>query len=166
MEEIWKDIVDYEGLYQVSNLGRVKSLERINGRGIIVKERILKHGNDGKGYLMVGINKNGIQKTRKIHQLVAESFLNHKPCGKTIVVNHKNFIRSDNRLENLEIVTMRENGNQKHLKSTSKYTGVSWDPFNNKWKAQIYINKKTKNLGRFSTEEEAYSSYLNALNRI
>ena len=128
--ENWKDIKGYEGIYQVSDLGNVKSLPRMvpSPRGLsrFIKERILKTGSNNGGYLSVILCKDGIMKTKSIHQLVAESFLNHIPFGRELVVNHINFTREDNKLENLEIISFRQNTNKKHLKSSSKYTGVFW----------------------------------------
>lgn len=159
MEEIWKDIPDYEGIYQASNLGNIKSLKF----GSTGKERILKPTLNNCGYLRVCLHKNKKQKVRSVHQLVAITFLNHKPCGMELVVNHKNFIRVDNRLENLEIVTARENVNKKHLTSVSKYTGVSWYKKSKKWIACIYADGKYTHLGYFDTEEEASKYYENAV---
>ena len=94
MQEIWKDIPEYEGLYQVSNLGRVKS-----------KKKILK---PIKGeYLKVGLSKNGVQTTKYIHRLVAETFLGK--CN--LQVNHKDENKYNNHLDNLEWVTFKENMN-------------------------------------------------------
>jgi hypothetical protein len=170
MKEIFKDIPNYEGLYQVSNLGRVKSLERKteSGRGwlITTKEKILTQSADSNGYYCVGISKYSITKTRTVHQLVAITFLNHKPNGRILVVNHKNFNKQDNRVENLEIVTMRENSNKKHLPSSSKYVGVSWKKENKKWMASIDINGKRKHLGYFNCELEASNAYQQQLNQI
>lgn len=102
-----------------------------------------------------------------IHKLVAMAFLNHTPDGTQIfVINHKNFDKMDNRVENLEIVTSRENSNKKHLSSTSKYTGVSWNKNTNKWRADIYINSKLNYLGLFTNEIEASNAYQNALKQI
>jgi len=135
--EIWKAVKGYEGIYEVSSHGIVKSLERIveksNGRKQTISERILKGCDNGSGYLFVNLSNNGKTKTKKIHQLVAESFLNHIPCGYKLVVNHINFNRQDNRVENLEIVTARENTNKKHLDSTSDYVGVYWYKSRRKW---------------------------------
>ena len=94
------------------------------------------------------------------------AFLNHIPRGLELVVNHKNFIRTDNRVENLEIVTNRENCNKKHLKSSSQYVGVSWAGDRKKWFSSIAIDGKLKNLGRFKTELEAHEAYQNALEKL
>ena len=118
------------------------------------------------GYLHTSVSMNNRLKEVKIHKAVAMAFLGHIPCGLKLVVNHKNFNRIDNRKGNLETVTFRENTNQKHLKSSSKFTGVSWDKERNKWAAKIYINKKHNFLGRFNSEIEASNAYEKALNNI
>jgi hypothetical protein len=154
--EIYKDVIGYEGIYKVSNLGNVKSLIGNN-------EKILKLCRNGSGYSTVNLHINSIMKTRTVHQLVAGAFLNHKPSRYELVINHKDFNRSNNNVDNLEIVTTRENANQKHLKSSSQYTGVSWDKNRNKWSSQIVINKKLKFLGRFINELDASKAYQKAL---
>lgn len=156
--EIWKDVIGYEGLYQVSNLGSIKSL----GNDKTKKERILKDRINKFGYLRVVLYKYGNTKNKSVHQIVAESFLNHTVFGMELVINHKNFIRNDNRVENLEIVTARENSNQKHIESTSKYVGVHFHKLSNKWQSQIYINGKQKYLGLFDNEIDAHNSYQKA----
>lgn len=160
--EEFKDIPDYEGLYQVSDLGRVKSLN-YNHTG---KGGLLKQCFNGNKYLTVNLHKKGTQKNKRVHQLVAIVFLNHKLCGQKFVVNHKKFIRSDNRVENLEIVTNRENTNQKHMESTSKFTGVYWRKDNKKWRATIEVDGVKVSLGHFDNEEEASEYYENALKAI
>tara|TARA_R110001632_G_scaffold27006_5_gene72752 strand:- start:3316 stop:3810 length:495 start_codon:yes stop_codon:yes gene_type:complete len=160
--EIWKDIKDYEGLYQISNLGRVKSLK-------FGKERILKGTKDFNGYSIVCLHKDGNQKTKKVHQLVAIAFLGHIPSGMSLVVDHINRIKTDNRLENLQIITNRENLSKDKRwssKYTSKYIGVHWCKPRNKWRAQIRINKITKHLGYFKTELEASEVYKSKLETI
>ena len=152
--EIYKDVKGYEGLYQVSNYGNVKSFVRSDGR-------ILKPGLGGVGYLLVVLYKNEKGKSKNVHQLVAESFLNHTPCGMKLVVNHIDFDKTNNHVSNLEIVTNRENTNKKHIKSSSKYIGVGWDKSRQKWVSRIRINGKLKQLGRFSTEIEASEAYQN-----
>lgn len=103
--EIWKPVENYEGLYEVSNLGRIKSLERTvwnKGRGYYktVPERTLKGVSDKDSYLVVYLCKNGKSKTHKVHRLVAEAFIpnpNNLP-----LINHKNEDKTDNKVENLE----------------------------------------------------------------
>ena len=156
MNEEFRDVDGYDGVYQVSNLGRVKSLW-------FGKERILKGKINTPGYLDIGLYKDNKGKTRAIHQLVSVAFLGHKPGGYKLVVNHINFNKLDNRAVNLEIVTARENTNHKHLKSTSFYTGVSWHKKSKKWNSQIYVNGKVKHLGVFTDELEASNAYQIAL---
>lgn len=156
--EIWKSIEGYEK-YQVSSLGNVKSFW-------FDKEKILKPSITGSGYKFVLLSSNGIIKNKMIHQLVAIAFLNHKPCGFELVVDHIDNNRLNNNIENLRIVTNRENCSRKHLKSKSKYVGVCFNKTVNKWMSSIYIDKKVKNLGYFENEEEANEYYQNALKAI
>jgi len=147
--EIWKTITDFEN-YQVSNFGRIKSLKY---------GKILNPSISSNGYKNTGLFKDKIQYKKMVHQLVAIMFLNHIPNGKKIVVNHKNFIRTDNRLENLEIITSRENTNKKHLKYTSKYVGVGWHKASEKWCARIVMDKKRIHIGLFINEIDAHNAY-------
>ena len=163
--EIWKDIPNYEGIYQVSNIGNVKSLGNDKSR----KEKILKLGNDGHGYYQVYLWKEGKQKTIKVHSLVAMAFLNHKPDGThRIVPDHKDFDKSNNNLSNIELITQRENVERYHLskKTSSQYTGVYWDKIANKWLTRIYIDGKKKHLGYFKDEYEAHLAYQKKLNEL
>lgn len=109
MKEIWKDIPNYEGFYQASNLGRIKSLERINARGHRLKEKILTPGINQYGYYQVELYKNSIGKMYQVHRLVYEAFNGQIPEG--LQVNHINEIKTDNRLENLNLMTPKENTN-------------------------------------------------------
>ena len=166
--EIWKDIPGYEGLYQVSNLGDVKSLDRSveyvkRNHSKTIKGVILKKNMDAYGYYHVGLSKSGKSKTVKIHKLVAVAFLNHVPCGYKLVVNHKDHNPLNNMVDNLEIVTNRENTNRKHIKSSSKYTGVVWNKRSNSWQSQIWIFDKSKHLGYYKNEHEAHLAYEKAL---
>ena len=158
MNEIWKDVVDYEGLYQISNLGRVKSLQ-------FNKEKILKPQLVNNNYFIVRLCNNNY-KSRLVHQLVAESFLGHKPCGHKLVVDHINDIKTDNRLENLQIVTQRFNNRKAQGNYSSNYKGVSWAKESNKWTSRIYIKGKYQYLGLFINEHEAHLTYQNALNNL
>jgi hypothetical protein len=170
MKEIWKDIPDYEGLYQVSNLGRVKSLpkEWIVGNGTIKRHsgKILKLHANRYGYLNVGLRKNLKSKEFKVHQLVAMAFLNHKPCGHKLVIDHINDNKLDNKVENLQIVTQRYNSRKTQGKYSSQYKGGYWDKGKKKWIAQIQIGGKRKFLGTFTDEYEAHLAYQNALKQI
>lgn len=112
--EEWKDIKGYEGLYQVSNLGRVKSLERTvtrkDGRKRTIRERILKPTPDRGGYLLVSLSKgSGKSKVFKVHRLDCEAFHENpesKPC-----VNHIDENKINNAVSNLEWCTYEENIN-------------------------------------------------------
>lgn len=106
MIEVWKDIKDYEGLYQISNLGRVKSLKyrKSNKERILILNGAAKHG-----YYMVGLCKNHKRKYVTVHRLVAEAFIpnpDNKPQ-----INHKDENRRNNCVDNLEWVTAKENLN-------------------------------------------------------
>jgi len=168
--EIWKDVKGYEGIYKISSLGNIKSLSRIvlkNGKHPFKsKEKLMKRYFKENKYQHVTLSKNGVSKIRTVHQLVAESFLNHKPCMHRLVINHINFIKTDNRLINLEIVTHRENGNMKHIKSSSIYTGVSWHKKNKNWIANISVNGRLKYLGSFESEKEASLYYEEMLTKL
>jgi hypothetical protein len=167
MQEIWKDIPDYDGLYQVSNLGRVKSLPKkwISGRGVLRSHngKILKCSFNNGGYCQYRISKNGITSTFLGHVLVAITFLNHKPNGHTMVVDHINDVKTDNRLENLQVVTHRYNCYKTQSNYTSKYKGVSWQKDAKKWRSRITIDRKVKELGYYLNEIDAYKAYENAL---
>ena len=167
MEEVWKDITGYEGAYQVSTLGRVRSLDRIALDGRNVKGVILKQNKTGIGYLGVGLHKNGKQRTKKVHQLVAVTFLNHKPCGfNGLIVDHIDNNPLNNKLSNLQLTTNRHNVSKDKNDYTSKYTGVSWDKTNNKWRSAIIIDGKYNLLGRFHCELKAHLVYQNKLKEL
>lgn len=108
--EIWKDIKGYEGLYQVSNLGRIKSLKRkvrYQNSFKTLKERIKGTFIGKQGYLRVELSKNGVNKKYSVHRLVAKSFIENS--NESLEINHKNGIKTDNRVENLEWITRSEN---------------------------------------------------------
>ena len=112
MEEIWKDIKGYEGLYQASSLGKIRSLDRIittkKGK-IFYKGRILRDSLGTNGYKHVVLSKNGDRNTKYIHNLVASTFLD---VIDGYNVDHINSIKTDNRLENLRYITHFENSSR------------------------------------------------------
>lgn len=113
IEEIWKDIPGYEQLYQISNMGRVKSLERnvVRGRGGLYKieEKILKCTKDKDGYLRVNLCKDGKTKNYLIHRLVASTFLPNP--DNLPQLNHIDEYKTNNCVDNLEYCTAEYNMN-------------------------------------------------------
>jgi len=117
--EQWKAVKGFEGLYEVSDHGRVKSLSKLVKGG---------HGSEwwreGKmlslsanvEYLMVGLSKEGIRKSTTVHSLVAEAFLDHVADGHKIVIDHINGENHDNRAENLQLITHLENVEKGYVK--------------------------------------------------
>lgn len=111
-EEIWKDIKGYEGRYQVSNLGRARSLDWVQPSGRKHKGVLLQPAPEKDGYMLITLHKEGGgQKTPKIHRLVAEAFIPKETDDSKNQINHKNEVKSDNRVDNLEWVTPAENVN-------------------------------------------------------
>jgi len=156
-EEIWKDIPNYEGLYQISSLGNVKSLHRQIKMKIYI---------DKFGYYNISLRKKNSRKRWKTHQLVAMAFFGHTPCGNKLVVDHINDIKTDNRVENLQIVTNRYNTYKTQGKYSSQYKGVHFKNENKKWRSAIQINGKLKHLGYFNCELSAHLAYQNKLKEI
>ena len=146
-EEIWKDIEDYEGLYQVSNFGRVKSVERwvYSGKGNSTKRlnpELIKSQAINHGYSVVTIWKDNKIKMMKIHRLVCQAFTlnpNNKPC-----VNHIDGVKTNNYVENLEWCTYSEN--HKHAYKNGLMTGYFQGKFgkdNSKSRPVFQINPKS-----------------------
>lgn len=157
--EEWVELPNYNGYYQVSDLGRVVCLRKS-------KPRILAQRENAAGYLRTTLHLNGVRKTKPIHQLVAICFLNHKPCGQELVPNHKDFDKKNNVKYNLEIITSRENSNYKLLKPFSLYAGVDYHKRSKKWRSRITIGRKSIHLGMFDKEIDASIAYNNKLKEI
>jgi hypothetical protein len=149
--EVWKKIPNYEGLYDISSLGRVKSVR---------KNKILKPVLNSK-YYQVSLSND---KKCRIHQLMAITFLNHIPDGTMkFIVDHINGDYLDNRLENLQVTTQKQNCIRKN---TGNFYSVSYCKKYNKWKVLIIVLKKETYLEYFTNEEEAHLAYQNKLKEI
>ena len=171
MKEEWRPVVGLEKMYEISSKGRVKSLawKAWNGKVWWDKpEKILKHCLTKWGYPTIPLKRlNGERKQVHIHTLMAQAFLGLIPDGTNkICVDHINFIRDDNRLENLQLLTNRENSSKRKEKGSSKYTGVFWSTWNGYWMAAIRIDGKKKHLGCFEDEEEAGKAYKKELENL
>jgi hypothetical protein len=155
MIEQWKDIPGYEGLYQVSNMGNVKSLNyNHTGKEGLLNKTITT-------YVKVALYKANIKKYYNIHQLVAMAFLGHEINGFETVVNHIDNNPSNNRLDNLELVTTRYNSS-----CHKTDVGVSWHKRKNKWQSNIIINSNKNYLGIFKDKQDAIDIYQLALANI
>lgn len=165
MEEIWKAIPQYEGIYEVSNSGKVRSLDRVDCANRKLKGKSLSlNSTTGSGYLFVILSKDSLKKPRYVHQLVAMAFLGHKPDGFNIVVDHIDNNKLNNSLSNLQLLSNRENSS-KDTKGSSQYVGVRKTKYNT-FRASIRIDGNKKELGTFKTEIEAHKAYQNKLNEI
>ncbi len=131
-KEIWKDIKGYEGLYEVSSFGRVKSLRGWNGKEYILREKILKTiiAEDGKHYDVVSLHKDKKSTVYMVHRLVAETFL---PNPENLPhVMHLDEDRHNNKLSNLQWGTAKENANAPlHKEKISKAMSKKWGELNN-----------------------------------
>lgn len=156
--EIWKDIPGYEGLYQCSNLGKIRSCRSLK---LMKPYPVFKNG-----YLMTGLCKDKIKVRVYFHHLVCLCFLDHKPNGHLLVIDHINNNKLDNRLSNLQLISHRQNIT-KDIKSikkrTSDYVGVYFNKVNKKFISRIRLNKKHIYLGSYDLEIEAHEAYQNAL---
>lgn len=170
LEEIWKDVPGYEGSYKVSSLGNIRSISRLvkskSNSTRFLRGRILKPKVGTNGYYNVELYKEGKGKWYTIHQLVAQSFLNHKIDNYTKVVNHIDHNRLNNNVKNLEVTTARENTNKKHIKSSSDYVGVNFNKARGKWIARIMVKGVSKYLGGYDNEYDAHIAYQKELRNL
>lgn len=162
--EIFKDITETDGKYSVSNLGNIKrnhseTIDKWN-RKRITNEKILKPCLVGKGYFEVTLRVNKENIKRYVHRLVAIEFIPN--VNQLPEVNHKDFDKLNNCIDNLEYVTNRENTNHRFQfeNKSSKLQGVTWNKKKQKWQSQKMIQGKRTYLGLFETETEAHQKYL------
>jgi len=141
--EYFRDIKGYEGKYRVSNLGNVLSL---------ISNKRLKPKIGTSGYFQVNLSYDSSHKSFSIHQLMAITFLNHKPNGFVIVVDHIDNNKLNNKLENLQLVTNRVNSTKDNT-NKSGYSCIY--PNNNSFLVRICINGEKKTFGTFKNIEDA-----------
>jgi len=161
MKEKWKDIKGFEKSYQISSLGNVRSLLTIrNNEPHLIKKHI-----SNTGYYFVRLSKNKKQVYKTIHKIVAESFLDHTPCGYKLVINHIDGFKLNNNVKNLEIVTNRYNTvvGVNRRKRTSDFHGVFLNKQLNKWQTSIQFNGKNYYMGYYTTEKEPSKIYNDAV---
>ena len=139
--EIWRDVIGYDGLYRVSNMGRIHG-----------PRRILKPGADGGGYLAVNLCKDGKQILTKVHRIVAMAFISN-PDNK-VEVDHINRNRQDNRSENLQWATKRENM-LNTVRHDGKRYGIYWVKLRNIYEVKFRVNKQIRHYGYHTTLEKA-----------
>ena len=144
-EEIYVNVNDFPN-YQISNFGNVKNL---------FTRRILKPRVNTNGYFSVSLSKDGDVSNRRVHQLVADAFIENPDNKKC--VDHIDRNRTNNHISNLRRATNTENSQNASMKSTntSGVIGVSFSSSRNKWVAQIVVNGLCKGLGRFASKEDA-----------
>lgn len=152
-KEIWKNIPEFPN-YKISTLGRLVRIKNNNNK-------IVKCSKKSKYRRACLFNKTSY-KNYRISQIMAIVFLNHKPNGNKMVVDHIDNNQKNDKLNNIQIISHRQNSS-KEKKGISKYTGVSQQNKSG-WKAEISINKRKKYLGSFKTEIEASKVYQEALN--
>lgn len=144
--EVWKDVVGYEGLYQVSNYSNVKSL---------IRGKLLKSIYPYKDYNFVKLYKNGKRETKGCHVLCGEAFLGYDTKNKFgLVLDHKNDNKKDNFLSNLQIITQRQNVRKSIVKKNTPYYGVY--KVGNKWRARFYFKNKPYHVGYYNCDYEAH----------
>lgn len=120
-KEIWKPIKGYEGLYEASNYGNVRSLKRNNTNGKVLKPYTHKTN----GYNYVSLSKNNIRKTKRVHALIVEAFTDYvsKGFNPDAVIDHLDGDKTNNRLDNLEVVTQKENDIRARARQKQKTNG-------------------------------------------
>lgn len=160
MEEIWKSINDYDGFYEISNLGRVRSIERVVRNRFsfrILKPRVLKYFVDKDGYNIVTLSKKS--KTKKI-RVGSEVFKTFKHSfTKPHTVDHINKIRTDDSIGNLRVLHKRENSSETSNNKSNTPIGICLR--NNSYVVRKSYNGIRKHLGSFKDLKDALNAYNN-----
>tara|TARA_R110000744_G_scaffold7342_3_gene25328 strand:+ start:12881 stop:13555 length:675 start_codon:yes stop_codon:yes gene_type:complete len=155
----WRKIEGYYP-YEASSTGLIRNSETGNE---------LRFNIGGGGYYRFSAKRDGVYITAKVHQLVAIAFHNHIIDGYSVVVNHLNEDKLDNRASNLELTTNRDNciHSIDKTKTSSKYIGVSWYKKMDKWRVTMRFNRNQYyTLGYFDDEEEAAKTYIDAKEKV
>lgn len=171
--EVWKDVAGYNGLYQVSNWGNLKStnhytFKEIVGKEVLIKGQILKCPINADGYKTIVFSGGGLKKkSNTVHLLVYKTFKNAN-IPKGWEVDHIDNNKLNNRLDNLQLIKCRQNSTKRsmNLHKTSRFTGVSWEGGRGKWQSHIRYNGGNYYLGRYDNEIDAAMAYQKALKEI
>ena len=147
-KEIWEKVCGYEGIYEVSTLGRIKSLKRGKTKMLTSKDQIL-------------LSKNGKKKTSRVGSLVAQAFLNHTPSMSGMQVTHIDGDATNNKLGNLILVSKRETTSRNRARK-GKYKGVQYSSYYGMYVATISVNGAPLLLGYFNKEIDAGMAYMKA----
>lgn len=142
----------------------VKKIPLTQGKFTLVDDQDYDFLNQWKWQVMIKNNTAYAQRFENKTPIRIHRFLLNPPKG--FVVDHINGNGLDNRRSNLRVVTHRQNMQNMHVKRSSKYPGVSWRKDRNKWEAKISINNKSKHLGHFKSENEAFEAYKEAVNAL
>lgn len=159
-KEIWKPIEDYELSYECSNYGNIRSLTRKNNKNRIVYGQNLKPFLSPRGYFLIDLSKNGVGVTFSVHRIICKTF--NINLNNLKIINHIDGNKLNNHYLNLEWVSQQENICHfiKNKKTSSKFIGVGFNKYANKWKARTTLNKKAIHIGYYNTEEEAKQAYI------
>ena len=153
--ETFKDIPTWEGIYQVSDIGNVKSLSRRYSPG----ENILSPAVSHDGYLKVSLKAKGRKQQVEVNRLMAQAFLSNSYTERDLVCDHIDRDRKNNKLSNLRLVSQRKNST--NTVNANRLTGAYRK--GSKWQASIGTMNKSKYIGLYATEMEAHQAYLKAL---
>lgn len=166
-EEEWRPVVGYEGLYEASSFGRVKSLDRYNSKNCFIKGRILKQSNDGRGYMSIQLCLNGKIERYLVHRLIAQTFIPNP--DNLPQVNHKDENKSNNRVDNLEWCDCSYNINYGTAKERAKKTRIkngSWTGLSEKEYRKKYWEDHRDHLNEWRRKySEDHRDHINELSR-
>lgn len=159
--EVWRPIAGYECFYEVSNLGRVRSLMMRNGSGSFARKKLMTQHNNGHGYKYVSIRLNGKRKNFYVHRLVADAFVpnpNNLP-----VVDHIDFDKTNNNADNLQWMTQKQNvarSTQNMSKPRKKAMTNTGERYISRRKSdgKFYVTVFRKSIGAYKTLEEAITA--------